>query len=152
MPPPTSTDPAVSLKPRVYVAASAMEIDRAKRAVKSLADGGVDALASWIGNVGADGASNPRDATKRDRYRWSAASLTEASTADVVLMLVPPPELATRGAWFELGFAFGIAKMLVFSGDTKQSVFCALGDEHDTDAEAIAAILSRFDLAVGAFA
>lgn len=130
----------------MYLAASALEIARAKRVAKALSDGGVDPVATWISNVEAVGLDNPSDATKRNRYRWSASDLTEVSTCDVVLMLVPSPEAATRGAWFEMGFAFGCAKVLMFSGDTKQSVFCALGEEHDTDAEAVTAILSRFEM------
>lgn len=137
-------------KPRVYLAASAAEIHRARQCRAFLVEGGVEVLASWIENVAAVGSSNPRDATKRDRHRWSVSDLTELSSADLVWMLAPSIGHETRGAWVEVGFAFGIAKQLVFSGDTKQSIFCSLGLEYDSDAEACSAILGM--LGVGAVA
>ena len=56
-------------------------------------------------------------------------------------MLVPPVDAPTRGAWGESCYAHALARPLVFSGDTKQSVFCALGDEYESDEDAFSRAL-----------
>lgn len=135
-------------RPRVYIAASGDDIDRAKEVRRVMRDAGVDVLASWIHNVEAVGDSNPRTASKNDRKRWSINDLTEVSAADLLLVLVPPPGKTSRGLWFEGGFSYCAGKPIIFSGDTLQSIFCALGDEFETDAEAMAEVFSHFGLGV----
>jgi hypothetical protein len=135
--------------PKVYVAASSAEIERAKRWRDRLRQAGVDAMASWIDSIEQAGAANPDSWPPVQRRRVALECLSEAATALTVWFLVPPkayPDLATRGAWAEIGFAYGGARQLVFSGDTRQSVFCALGAEYSTDEEAFARILSSFGL------
>jgi hypothetical protein len=63
--------------------------------------------------------------------------LSEIDAADALWFLVPTSSAATRGAWFEAGYAYSNHKHLLFSGDTAQSVFCALGHEHTTDEQAL---------------
>jgi hypothetical protein len=78
-----------------------------------------------------------RDASDIDRRGWSTQDLAEIEASDAVWFLVPTPPETTRGAWYEAGYADSEKKHLVFSGDTRQSVFCARGIEFETDAGAL---------------
>jgi hypothetical protein len=125
---------------RVYVAASALEIPRAKLAMSRLEAGGIAVTSTWVTSIEAVGVSNPRDATADQRRAWSVADFAELRAADVLWLLAPAAGAPTRGAWAELGFAHGIGKAIVCSGDTRQSIFCALGSEYESDNEALGAI------------
>lgn len=122
---------------RVYVAAAATETARVAAAIQLLREAGHVVTCTWPEVVAATpGGSNPRDASRHDRHGWSRQDLHEVCGAGVLWMLVPTLPAVTRGAWFEAGFAHACGKTLVFSGDTKQSVFCALGEEFADDMDA----------------
>lgn len=125
----------------VYVAASAdkTNAERVAAAIAALRSHGFVVTCTWPEVVAATaGGANPRDASAESRRGWSITDLNEIDAADAVWFLTPAPPLATRGAWFESGYAYSEKKHLVFSGDTKQSVFCALGAEFDSDEAALA--------------
>lgn len=125
----------------VYVAASALEIDRARHAVAMLEAAGLRVVSTWIDTIAAaGGVSNPRDASVGQRRAWSVADFAELQRADVLWFLAPAQP--TRGAWAELGCAYAWGKSIVCSGDTTQSIFCALGEECASDGEAFAAIVA----------
>lgn len=128
-------------QPSIYVAASAAG-DQSKRVaivIAALKQAGFHITCTWPEVVAATpGGANPRDASTPDRFQWSAQDLREIADADAIWFLVPTPPMTTRGAWFECGYAYAHRKFVVFSGDTKQSVFCALGQEFETDEEAFA--------------
>lgn len=113
----------------VYVAGSALDIERVKEWTARLRSAGVIVTSTWIENVTKIGDSNPRGASQVDRQSWAAQCIREVARADILWSLVPRPDRTTRGAWFEAGYAYAAGKRIVFSGDTKQSIFCALGDE-----------------------
>jgi nucleoside 2-deoxyribosyltransferase len=124
----------------VYVASSAApgDVDRVRAAIATLRAQGFDVTCTWPEIVAMVGNANPRDADHLSRRQWSVQDLVEIDAADAVLFLVPLPPATTRGAWFESGYAYSEKKHLVFAGDTKQSIFCALGPEFEADAAAIA--------------
>ena len=127
----------------VYVAASALELDRARRAVAMLEAAGLRVVSTWIETIAAaGGVSNPRDASAAQRRAWSVADFDELQVADMLWFLAPASSCPSRGAWAELGCAYAIGKQIVCSGDTAQSIFCALGDEHADDDGALAAIVA----------
>lgn len=126
--------------PTVYLAGSSAETERIERWASKLREAGVTPLCSWITAVAQSG-GNPRDAPTKQRRLWAASNLTEVAQADAVWFLVPTYPAVTRGAWFEAGFAHAFAKQVLFSGDTKQSVFCALGAEYAEDEDAFQAVL-----------
>ena len=126
---------------RVYVAASALEIERARAAMAALRAAGVRVTSTWIASIEAAGASNPRDASPEQRRAWSMSDLAEIRAADVLWLLAPAATAPTRGAWTELGFMYALGRRIVCSGDTRQSIFCALGEEYDSDEHALAAIV-----------
>ena len=132
---------------RVYVAASASpdEAPRVASAIAALRAHGFVVTCTWPEVVAATGDANPRDASNVDRRGWSTSDLNEIDAADALWFLVPNPPAMTRGAWFEAGYAYSSHKHLVFSGDTKQSVFCALGIEFAGDAAALAHLIHLRD-------
>lgn len=130
---------------KVYVAASAApdQSDRVRAAIDALRAADITVTCTWPEIVAATpGGANPRAATDVDRAAWSAQDLKEIDAADAVWFLVPTPPATTRGAWFEVGYAHAKGKRVVFSGDTKQSVFCALGHEFVTDEAALLRLIA----------
>lgn len=125
----------------VYVAGSSREIERAERCAVLLSGSGVRVTSTWMANVRKVGDGNPRCAAPHDRLRWANGCLTDIHAADAVVILVPPAETGSIGAWVETGYAHALAKAMVFSGDTKQSVFCALGIEVASDELIVGAVL-----------
>jgi hypothetical protein len=128
----------------LYLAASSADITRAKYWRDQLVLAGVPVISTWIDTIMFVGAANPRDATRQDRRAWARRCLQEVQIAELLWLLVPPPELATIGAWVELGYALGAgAAHLICSGDTLRSIFPALAEEHERDADAFAAVLAH---------
>jgi nucleoside 2-deoxyribosyltransferase len=124
----------------VYVAAAATadQVERVASAIHTLRSLGFVVTCTWPEIVASTpGGANPRDASDTDRRGWTTRDLEEIDAADALWFLVPELPATTRGAWFEAGYAYSEHKHLAFSGDTKQSVFCALGIEFKTDAAAI---------------
>lgn len=132
---------------KVYIAAASAEIARAERVAAKLTSAGIEVTSSWMANVRKVGAANPRDASREQRRAWANGCLAEVAKSDVVLLLMPPIGTETIGAYWEAGFALGdisqtgLDRRIVISGDTKRSVFSALGEEYETDDEAIQAII-----------
>jgi hypothetical protein len=124
----------------VYVAAGSGDVEAARvaAAIATLRSQGFIVTSTWPDVVAANGGGNPRNASHEQRRGWTTQDLNEIDAADAIWFLVPSPPSTTRGAWFEAGYAYSEKKHLLFSGDTKQSVFCALGIEFETDAAAIA--------------
>ncbi len=133
----TKTEARDSFAVYVAGAASPDAAPRVAAATWALRAAGFVVTCTWPEIVAKVGNANPRDASVGDRRGWSTQDLTEIDAADAVLFLVPAPPATTRGAWFEAGYAYSEKKHLVFAGDTKQSVFCALGHECVTDAGAL---------------
>ena len=130
----------MSARYRVYIgaASTALETARARRCAEQLRAAGVEVVSTWWDVIAATGGvGNPRDATVDQRRQWSAQDLSELSRADALWLLCPPPGVTTRGAWVELGTAYARALLIVSSGDTRQSIFTAMGIEYETDEEAL---------------
>jgi hypothetical protein len=123
----------------VYVAATSAgdETARVTAAVAALRAHGIDVTCTWANTIAKVGDANPRDASDIDRRGWAIQCLNEIDASDAVWFLVPTPPTTTRGGWGEALYAYSEKKHLVFSGDTKQSIFCALGHECVTDAQAV---------------
>ena len=124
----------------IYVAASSADIDRAERWIRALRDAGHRVTSTWPEVIRAQpgAVSNPRDATDAARCTWSVDDMRQIFEADVLWFLAPPADMPTRGAWIEFGYAYARGRSIVSSGDTKQSIFCALGVELASDADAFA--------------
>lgn len=118
----------------VYIAGSSKEIDRVERWRDALMKMRIVVTSTWTDNVRKVGEGNPRSASTVQRRTWAAQCCREVERARVLWVLVPQVDAPTRGAWFEAGVAYTLVRPIVWSGDTLQSVFCALGDEHNEDA------------------
>jgi hypothetical protein len=127
----------------VYIAASSADIDRAEHWRDRLIAAGVHVTSTWMANVSRVGAGNPRDASDAQRAVWARQRLIEVVESDVLWLLVSPDGTETVGAWWEAGAASVSDVWIVASGDTKRSIFTALGDEYADDDTAFAAVLAR---------
>jgi nucleoside 2-deoxyribosyltransferase len=124
---------------RVYVAGSALEIERAERMISELEGAGVHVTSTWPISVrDHGGVSNPADAPRDHRERLAVKCLAQVRDSDLLWFLVPKKDAATRGAWVELGYALARGLTVICSGDdTPQSIFCATGIEFYTDGAAL---------------
>lgn len=127
----------------LYLAASTVDMDRARHWCERLRSAGVNVVSTWLEAVTAAGDANPPDAAKEARAGWARTCLAELSTADLLWLLVPPVGRETRGAWVELGYAISCSIDIIASGGTAQSIFCALGEEHANDESAFAAVRAK---------
>jgi len=141
----TSTPEPVAHVEKVYVAGSSLELDRAERMIAALERAGIVVTSTWTIAVRDAGTGNPANATREQRAQWTITDLAQVRAAELFLFLVPPRDVATRGAWTEAGYALAKNKVCVFAGDTKQSIFSALAYEYETDAAALALILRLAD-------
>jgi hypothetical protein len=128
---------------KVYIAAAATDVLRVQLWTRRLTEVGIDVVSTWVETILTVGEANPRDASIEQRFEWSASDLDQVDSAGLLWLLVPLPPSITRGAWLEFGYAHARGLELVSSGDTKQSIFCALGEEYATDKEAFVAICDR---------
>lgn len=120
---------------RVYVAGSSAELDRVTYWMDHLEAVGVEVVYRWPSEIEAVGEPNPQWASTLARTQWATRDLAAVEDADLVWVLTPSDSPA-RGAYFEAGFAMAWDIPLVFSGETKQSIFSSLGTEFDSDAGA----------------
>lgn len=129
---------------KVYIAASSAELPRARLWRDRCVAAGIEVVSSWIENVTKVGEANPRDATREQRREWTYQCLREIQLADRFWLLWPERPSA---ALVEFGFVAGrwtsFALDVFISGDTKRSIFCALGREYATDEEAFAALVDE---------
>lgn len=128
----------------VYVSGASTpdETQRVLRWSERLTAAGITVVSKWPAVIAsAGGVANPRDATEEQRRIWSAQDLAEVSRAHALWLMCPPVGTSTRGAWVELGVAHSRAALIVSSGDTRQSIFTALGTECADDAEAFGVIV-----------
>lgn len=123
----------------IYIAAASKEIERAERVRDQLRGHGFTITSTWMDQIRQIGEANPRDASHAQRHTWSLQCLYEVWKSDVLLFLVPPVGIDTAGAWGELIHAHNQKEIeILCAGDTKRSIFCALGKEFASDNEAIA--------------
>lgn len=128
---------------KVYVAGSSKEIQRCSAAMTLLRASGIEVTSTWIESIArAGGVANPANAHRTDRCAWSLECLEAVDAADVVWLLAPADDAPTRGAWGELCYAHARAKTIIASGNTHQSIFCALAlVEYYEDSEALSLLV-----------
>lgn len=125
----------------VYIAASSLDMARAKRWRTALLEAGLAVTSTWIESIEAVGEANPATATREQRLGWAQQCATGVRNANILWLLSPPLDAPSCGAWCELGVAQNNYTTVVCSGPTThQSIFCALGAEYASDFEAFAAI------------
>lgn len=132
---------------RIYLAGSSAELDRCRLWDQRLRTAGIEVVSTWIANVLAVGEANPRDATREQRAAWAREDLEQIGHADHLWVLWPE---RLSAALIEFGFVLGsvpltwrIDGQISISGDTKRSIFCALGREYPSDEAAFAALVSE---------
>lgn len=124
---------------RVYIAAASSpdQIERARAMAARCRDLGIEVVSTWTDVIASVGVANPREATTDQRRQWSAQDLWEVARAHALWLLFPPAGQTSFGAGVELGSAYARARLIVSSGDTRRSIFPALGMEYATDEDAL---------------
>lgn len=127
----------------IYLAGSSDEVGRAAYWKERLIGVGFEVTSSWPEAVRAAGTANPDDSDTR----WTLAQncKSELFGSDFLWVLVPI-DAPGRGAYYEAGYADAHHIETVFSGTTKQSIFCSQGQEFTTDDEAFSYICALKDL------
>jgi hypothetical protein len=121
---------------RVYIGGSSSELDRVKAATRLLKARGVEVVSKWVESVEKVGTANPANVPKAFRENIALGCLEDLATADCFWLLFPQ-KTPGRGAFVELGQATTHQIPIMISGhNSSESVFSALGEEFDTDAEA----------------
>jgi hypothetical protein len=124
----------------VYVAASSSQIDRAKDAMRALAEAGHEVTSDWTRMIEDRGEANPADASFEERREWAAKDVRGVAVCDVLWLLMPS-DRPSFGGGVEFGFALGDGAIrTVVSGLCEASIFTALADAcYDRDDLAFAA-------------
>lgn len=88
----------------------------------------------WVATIRSVGEANPRDATMKQRARWSGEDLKGIDDADVVWVILPTSR-TSFGCALEAGYAIGKGHRVIVSGDWRATIFAAQFDarfnEHD---------------------
>jgi nucleoside 2-deoxyribosyltransferase len=116
------------MAPRVYVAGSSRELERAERVIAEAQRRGFIVTQDWPAAVRAAGASN-EGLTHEQRTSAARECMRGVHTADAVVLLVPAAGVETIGAWFELGYAVSRGLRVFAStpaGREESTVFLAL--------------------------
>ena len=124
---------------RIYVAASSREADRVRAAQRMLREAGHTLTLDWLTIIERVVATGVRECDLPDHEAIAHALLDLDAIRDADAVWLLAPELPTKGAWVELGFAVGIGKPIVISGpQCRQSIFCRFGLLAGSDAEGLA--------------
>jgi hypothetical protein len=138
---------------RVYVAGASAELDRCERVIAALREGGCTVNFDWTAVMRDHVARGISDAQLDDHEarRHAEVDIAAVEDADVVLFLAP--EAATRGAWFELGWAIGwtagrgerwLRSVYVAGPASRQSIFTRCADAlFLSDDDAVSTIVRR---------
>lgn len=139
----------MTFQPRIYVAASGAEVDRASRAMRSLEAMGARIVGDWTAAILGQG----REGTTmrpEDRVNASVQQLVAVRHAHGLLLLVPPDEAPSIGAWVELGVAWSTGIPIVASHPGPRLPFMASWALHDlTDESAALRLLRIIESAIG---
>jgi hypothetical protein len=128
---------------KIYIAASSNDITRAALWHEKAKAANIETTSTWLEIIESVGNANPRDVTAKQRADRAFDDLFGVHRADLFWLLVPSLDKPTRGAWIEFGSAQAKGKRIVCSGDTKQSIFCAVGTEFERDEDAFAYVLTH---------
>lgn len=119
----------------IYIAGSSAEPARVRWAMDAInATPGLRVAHDWLASI-ERGAPANAELSLAERRTYAADDLRAVHAAAVVWFLAP--EKPTRGAWLEVGYALALGKVVIVSGDTAQSIFCALAVECSCDADAL---------------
>ncbi len=125
----------------VYVASYYQDWPRARRAMKTLREAGVDITYDWT--VYADTtAPDGNQGTSEERKQAAQLDMDGVRAADVVLVLTPDQKEQGAGYLVEMGMAIALDKIVYCTGLLmNRSVFHELTTRFDTDEAAIADII-----------
>jgi hypothetical protein len=108
----------------VYVAGASREMARAKNVIAELRARGFEIAEDWPAQIEAHGGRANEGLDEGDRAECARAAYVGVQRCNVLFLLVPSEQSA--GAWFEVGAAVGLGRMVIASGldeDFERSIF-----------------------------
>jgi hypothetical protein len=118
---------------KIYLAGASKELDTCKHYIERLKLLGHTITHDWTKEVEANGDANPTNATLEGCRKWSNADFEGVYKANIVWLLYP--ENNSAGCWIEYGYALGIGRSVIVSGNWKKSIFSSLAFERYTNHE-----------------
>jgi hypothetical protein len=116
----------------IYVCGGSTELDLVAGYMDKLRAMGHRITHDWVAKIREVGDANPREATERQRARWSIEDRSGVRGADLVWVILP--ERTSFGCGVEMGLALAYGTIIV-SGDWRSSIFTSLAyarfDAHD---------------------
>jgi nucleoside 2-deoxyribosyltransferase len=111
---------------RIYVAGASAEAEGNRAAIQKCRAMGYDCTHDWTRSVFKHRALGQSDAmlSQAERHGYAAGDLAGVRQADIFWLRVP--KNGSTGAWIELGYALGLGKEILVSGDHLRSIFSAL--------------------------
>jgi hypothetical protein len=117
----------------VYIAGGSTEMDLVAGYMNTLRAWGISITHDWIATIRTVGDANPRVASHRKRFQWSAQDVRGVMDAQIVWAILPAK--TSFGCAFEAGVAIGSGRDLIVSGDWRSTIFSAQArarfNEHD---------------------
>jgi hypothetical protein len=109
---------------KIYLAGASKELDTCKNYIEQLKLLGHTITHDWTKEVEANLDANPREASLEDMRKWSDNDFQGVYFANFVWLLVPNNNSA--GCWIEYGYALGIGRNVIVSGDWRKSIFSSM--------------------------
>jgi nucleoside 2-deoxyribosyltransferase len=107
---------------KVYVAGASAERGEVSKYMQLLRDAGITVTLDWVAIIdGEDGGVSNEGLSTERRRELAKADLQGVADADIVWLIVP--NNFSAGAWVELGYAFGLGKSVIASGNYERSIF-----------------------------
>lgn len=127
---------------RFYVAGASAELERAEAFMDALEGLGFENAHRWPDDIRAAlarGAGANRGLSRSERLRLAAMDRGAVRSATFVVLLLPPPEIVTVGAWIEFGIALVETTRPVYTvgEDVERTIFTALAGHFECDAHAV---------------
>lgn len=112
---------------KIYLAGASKELDTCKFYIERLKVLGHTITHDWTKEVEANSEGNPRETPIETMRIWSNADFNGVYKANMIWLLVPNNNSA--GCWIEYGYALGVGRNVIVSGDWRKSIFSSLAFE-----------------------
>jgi hypothetical protein len=118
---------------KIYVCGGSSEMDLIASYMQKLRAMGHTITHDWVATIRAAGEANPRNATHKQRDKWSTEDLNGVNESSLMWVILPAK--TSFGCAFEAGYAVGMGENVIMSGDWRATIFSSKANarfnEHD---------------------